>query len=112
MGVFDAWNYESPRAQTLPKAFTQDILDKLTEKFHWLVDQQLKVNAMEPGLQKDAAQRYVNEQRARHNEVLHFLSSVGLHAAYSWYGHREEYIFPSYDDCEIQEDFMWNQRFE
>ena len=108
MKINDVYSYDSPRAGELPRDFITDLLEELTQKQHWITEHNIKAH-------KNRDERllaYVKEQQTRLNGALALLDSVGLHAVYGWAGEgkRYRYIFPSYADCEMQEDWLWQCR--
>ena len=105
---WDVYNYDSPRAAELPQDFVADLLEELTQKQHWIVKHDIEARKN----RDEKALAYVKEQQTRLNGALELLDSVGLHAAYNWAGEnkRRRYIFPSYADCEMQEDWIWQCR--
>lgn len=88
------YQYLSPRAEELPKDFVDDILDILNAK----------MNTIERFRRKKIDFSYQEEEL---KIILRFLDMLDLHACYNIIGHRGEYCFPSLEDCEFWEDWIW-----
>ena len=99
--------YESPKAQELPQDFISSLLDKLTAEKQFLIEESVQIWKMPKGKMKENRKKWYEKHKLMHEGTLKTLSAIGLHAVWSWVGHRDQYIFPTYADCEMQEDWLW-----
>jgi len=104
MNNYCIYKYESPRAEELPQDFISDLLDALTKKQHYI----LEIEAEARKTKDEGLLNRAKQERARLNGALEILGAVGLHAVYNWAGEnkRRRYIFPSFEDCEMQADWL------
>lgn len=105
--MINLFKYESPRAKELPQDFISDLLDNLTADKLALIKEANYINQMVEGKMKKNRLKWYKRQELRHRGVIEALSMVGLNAVWNWAGHRNQYIFPTYADCEMQEDWLW-----
>lgn len=100
----NVYDYESPRAEELPQDFIADLLDVLTKKQNYIFEIRAKAQKIEDKYLMNCAK----QEQARLNGALEILEAVGLHAVYGWAGgeKRQRYIFPSFEDCEMQADWL------
>lgn len=105
--MINLYQYESPQAQKLPRDFISSLLDKLTAEKQSLIKEALQIQRMSEGKMKENRKKWYEKHKLMHEGTLETLSAIGLHAVWSWAGHRDQYIFPTYADCEMQEDWLW-----
>ena len=105
--MIDLFEYESLRVEELPQDFINKILKKLTAEKLYLQKDAIEINRMKDGDFKEARKKWHETRYTKHQGVIEFLGEIGLHPAWNWIGHRDEYIFPSYEDCVVQEDWLW-----
>lgn len=90
----NTFQYYSPRAEELPADFVQDMIKILNEKHKYIIKCRLK----------DIDCSY-HEQELK--SIIRFLEQLDLHPCYSMVGYRGTYHFPSWEDCEMWEDWIW-----
>lgn len=105
--MINLYQYESPRAQELPQDFIVDLLDNLTADKLALIQEANYINHAPEGEMKENRWKWHERQKLRHQGAIETLAMVGLNAAWNWVSHRDQYIFPTYADCEMQEDWLW-----
>lgn len=105
--MIDLFEYESLRVKELPQDFVTELLNNLTAKKLFLRREAAEIAAMEEGLAKENRKKWHEKKQKEHQGAIDILREVGLHPAWNWVGHRDEYIFPSYEDCVVQEDWLW-----
>ena len=90
------YQYYSPAAENLPKEMIEDIIQFLNRKQKIVLKNRLR------GIESN--------DEVELKAILHFLDFIGLHACYNMVGYRGTYHFPTYDDCEMWEDWIWQCR--
>lgn len=93
------YEYASPLAEELPQDFVQNILTVLNQ-------QQDTLKRYRKMASFEGEQVYRDKQNQIKGMIL-LLDRLGLHACYDIPGHRGEYCFPTFEDCEMWEDWMW-----
>lgn len=105
--MINLYQYESPLVQELPQDFISSLLDKLTTERQLLIEESAQIWRMSEGRMKENRKEWYEKRKLMHEGTLEILSAVGLHAVWSWVSHRNQYIFPTCADCEMQEDWLW-----
>lgn len=103
-------DYNNDYIQDLPPKFVNNILQILTEHQKYIQDQQKKANNAQTDFQKKLFTDAVFELQAEKRGMIKLLQLLGLHPVYGWSGHYGEYFFPTQEDCEMQEDWLWQCR--
>lgn len=105
--MLNIYDYASPRAETLPKDFVNDLLKELTDQQNKLVTAKIMVSKIKNSERKAQREDFLKQKESELRGAINLLDAVGLHAAYNWLGNKEKYIFPSESDCAMQEDWFY-----
>ena len=88
------YQYCSPRAEELPENFVRDIISILNYKQEHI--KYFKKNNIDASYKEEELKI-----------IIRFLDELDLHACYDIIGYRDTYHFPSWEDCEDWEDWVW-----